>query len=318
MPSISCEVMLEKQYALDRLELRIRWGQYDIHVLRFHMARFSPGKVIGFHKHSEFEFHFIPQGKGKVIIADQEYALRPGMFYLTGPDVMHYQEADPYEAMDELCLHVDIIDRGAQADKDNANSYDEWEASEAQNCMRNIASLPLFPTIDVHNAMPLFLEAYHALNKSYIGSYTTIKQNVIQILLRAVRAYDTANEQEQLPTRDMKAYRYQLAMEYMYANYNGMITLEDVAEKLNLSTRHIQRLFKELHHGHTFSHVLEDIRLKAVCRQLQSTTQSVEKIAKLSGFAGGNYLHAVFRKKFGITPSEYRKSEQLKNYNMKL
>lgn len=308
MPNFPYELMHERQDALERLELCIRWGQYDIHVLRFHLTQFPPGRVIGFHKHAEYEFHFIPQGKGKVIIVDQEYVLKPGMFYLTGPEIMHYQEADAFEAMDELCLHVDIIDRNAENNCSDPYSYDDWEAAEAHDCIEKLRSLPLYPTTDLHQAMPRFLEAYQACSDNFVGSYTTIKQTVIQILLRAVRAYDTANEQKQFPTRDMKAYRYRLALEYIYANYDGSITLEDVADKLNLSSRHIQRLFKELHHGHTFSRILEDIRLAVVCRELLESEQSVEQIAKLAGFAGGNYLHAVFRKKFGVTPSEYRRS----------
>ncbi|MGO4543477.1 helix-turn-helix domain-containing protein [Paenibacillus sp. 2TAB23] len=308
MPNFPYEIMHDRQDALERLELCIRWGQYDIHVLRFHLTQFPPGRVIGFHKHAEYEFHFIPQGKGKVILIDQEFALKPGMLYLTGPDIMHYQEADAFEAMDELCLHVDIIDRNPDHPDTGSHSYDEWEAAEARDCIEKLRMLPLYPTADLHQAMPRFLEAYQACNDNFVGSYTTIKQTVIQILLRAVRAYDKASEQKQFPTRDMKAYRYRLALEYMYANYDGSITLEDVADKLNLSSRHIQRLFKELHHGHTFSRILEDIRLAVVCRELQESEQSVEQIAKLAGFAGGNYLHAVFRKKFGLTPSEYRRS----------
>ncbi|MCA0758103.1 AraC family transcriptional regulator [Paenibacillus sp. N4] len=306
MLSFPYERMRERQDALERLDLKISWGPYDIHVLRFHLTQFPPGRAVGFHKHAEYEFHFIPQGKGKVILIDQEYALKPGMFYLTGPEIMHYQEADALEAMDELCLHVDIIERPAH---EGNGSEDDWEAAEARDCIEKLKTLPLFPAADLHQAMPRFLEAYQACIDNYAGSYTTIKQTVIQILLRAVRAFDSAQEQKQFPTRDMKAYRYRLAMEYMHANYAGSVTLEDVADKLNLSSRQIQRLFKELHDGHTFSRVLEDIRLDAVCRELESSDSSIESIARLAGFAGGNYLHAVFRKKFGVTPSEYRKQK---------
>ncbi len=303
MPAFPYEVMRERQDALERLDLSIRWGCYDIHVLRFHLTQFPPGRVVGFHKHAEFEFHFIPQGKGKVILEDQEHALRSGMFYLTGPEVIHYQEADALEAMEELCLHVEIVER-QQAD--NAE-IDDWEAAEARDCVRRLLELPARPAIDTHDAMTQFLNAYHACIENYSGSYTTIKQSVIQILLRAVRAYDNEERHStRYPTRDMKAYRYRLAMEYIQANFGGVITLEDVADKLNLSARHIQRLFKELHDGHTFSRVLEDVRLAAVCRQLTESSASIEAIARQTGFAGGNYLHTVFRKRFGITPSAFR------------
>ncbi|MGG4143747.1 helix-turn-helix domain-containing protein [Paenibacillus algorifonticola] len=302
------EVMRERQDALERLDLRIRWGYYDIHVLRFHLTQFLPGKIVNFHKHAEFEFHFIPQGKGTVILVDMPYALNEGMFYLTGPDVLHYQEASPDDIMDELCLHVDIIDRRLQPGSSPVTEADDWEIAEADDCISKLRTLPLFPADDVHQAMPLFLEAYEACSRHYTGSYTTIRQNVIQILLRAVRAYDTVKEPEQahLPTRDMKAYRYRLAMEYIQANYSGEVTLEDVADKLNLSSRHIQRVFKEAGDGQSFSATLENMRLKAVCHALAESTQSIEKIAQQTGFANANYLHAVFRKRFDMTPSEYR------------
>jgi len=72
--------MAERQDALDRLELQFRWGGYEIRVLRCHLATFPPGQIINFHKHSEYEFHFIPKGKGKVILVDQTYDLHEGLF----------------------------------------------------------------------------------------------------------------------------------------------------------------------------------------------------------------------------------------------
>jgi transcriptional regulator GlxA family with amidase domain len=154
--------------------------------------------------------------------------------------------------------------------------------------------------------MPRFLEAYLACSERQPGLYTTIKQCVIQILLRTVRAYDDATPGAELPVRDMKAYRYRLALEYMRANSSGSVTIEDVADKLRISARQLQRVFKEKNGGRSFSSVLEDIRLEGVCRRLTETDLTIDQIAALEGYANGSYLHAVFRKRFGITPSAYR------------
>lgn len=169
------------------------------------------------------------------------------MFYLTGPNVLHYQEADLKEPMEELCLHVDIINL-AEQETDQAKGLplvDPWEASEAKDCMEQLGSLPLKPTMDTHRAMPYFLEAYQASQHKFAGLYTTIKHCIIQILLRAVRAYASEPMEAELPSRDMKAYRYQLALEYIHANSSGEVVLEDVAEKLHISSRQLQRIFKE-------------------------------------------------------------------------
>jgi AraC-like DNA-binding protein/quercetin dioxygenase-like cupin family protein len=298
--------MRERPDALERLDLRIGWGPYEIHVLRFHLTQFPPGRIVPFHKHAEFEFHYIPRGKGKVILGEQEFPLKQGQLYLTGPEVMHYQEADAYEYMDELCLHVVIKEKKETASHLLPASEDQWEWEEARQCVNKLENLPLYPAQDLHGAMPCFLAAYEAITSPYGGSYTTIKQSVIQILLRTARAYDAATEINDLPTKDMKTYRYRLALEFMQSNYGGALSLDDVAEKLRLSGRQLQRLFKELHGGHSFSRILEDIRLAAVCSRLADEEMSVEQIARETGFSSGSYLHAVFRKRYGMTPSQYR------------
>ena len=309
MNSFPYEVMWERKDALERLDLRIRWGHYEIRVLRFHLTTFPPGKTVGFHKHSEFEFHFIPRGKGKVIMEDRTFDLTAGMFYVTGPGVMHYQEADASEAMDELCLHIDIVDRSSAPSIGDERNVDKWEIADSGSCIEMLESLPLQPAMDKHDAMCCFLEAYQARCDNTLGSYTAIKHSIIQILLRAVKAYDMKDMPASLPSRDLNANRYRLALQYIRANYAGMMTLKDVAEKLNISSRQLQRILKAHHDNRSFCAILEEVRLDAVCRKLVETRLPIEKIAVSEGFASANYLHAVFRKRFGMTPSQYRERE---------
>lgn len=131
------QTMSQKSDLLERLDITVQWGHYEIVVLRFHLTSFPAGKIIDFHNHAEFEFHFIPKGKGKVILAEQEYPLSQGMLYLTGPGVMHYQEADQEEAMDELCLHIDIRQKSRA-------EVDPWEVAEAEECIDKLRKLPSF------------------------------------------------------------------------------------------------------------------------------------------------------------------------------
>lgn len=294
--------MFEKQDMLERLDIRISWGHYEIHVLRFHLTTFPPGKVVDFHNHAEFEFHFIPRGKGRVILEEQAYSLSEGMFYLTGPGVMHYQEADQDEAMDELCLHVDITEKPG-------HHADPWEAAEAEECIEKLRKLPLIPAYDSHKAMNCFLEAYEVCDGKFAGYYTSIKHMVISILIKAARAYDSDGIRAEAPVRDMLSYRYQYAIHFMEANYPASLTLENVAEKLNISPRQLQRVFKQMNPKSSFSKVLEEIRLKAVCRRLEESSIPIEQIAQFEGFANATYLHAVFRKRVGMTPGAYRKEK---------
>ena len=295
------EVMLEKWDLLERLDTAVVWGQYEIRVLRFHLTSFAPGQIINFHNHSTYEFHFIPRGAGSVILGERPFPLSEGLFYLTGPGVMHYQEAAPDQSMEELCLHVDIVPIDNPA-------ADPYETAEAEDCMQKLRDMPLRPAPDSQGAMACFLEAYLACDGKKIGYYTTIRQQVVDILLKAVRAYDSGDIGTEAPIRDMLAYRYDYAIRYMEANYSSGIRLEDVAENLHLSPRQLQRIFRTVDPKRPFSRVLEDIRLRSVCAKLANSSMTVEQIAEAEGFSNATYLHTVFRKRMGMSPSEYRKN----------
>jgi transcriptional regulator GlxA family with amidase domain len=84
-----------------------------------------------------------------------------------------------------------------------------------------------------------------------------------------------------------------------------------VAEKLNISSRQLQRIFKQIDPDRTFSRILEEIRLQAVCSKLEASALPIEHIAESEGFTNATYLHSVFRKRLGMTPAAYRKSKKL-------
>jgi AraC-like DNA-binding protein/mannose-6-phosphate isomerase-like protein (cupin superfamily) len=315
------ELMLEQGNALDRLDVEFRWGNYGIRMLRFHHTTFNPGKTVSFHKHSEYEFHYIPRGKGKVILGEIPYILQEGMLYLTGPNLLHYQEADAHEAMDELCLHIDIVklengeepgtgslssssSSSSESGFHNADWGNKWEAAEAEACIQQLRTLPSRPALDQYRAMECFLNAYRAWYENQPGLFTMIKQSIIQILLRTTRAY-SSGPQPDIPSRDMKHYRYKLAVQFIKDNYMAPLTLELVAERVQISPRQLQRIFRELTGG-TFSEYIEHVRLAHICNELSLSDQTIDQIAYQNGFSSANYLHYVFKKKFGSTPMQYR------------
>lgn len=297
--------MARKRDALDRLDLRFRWGGYGIRVLHCHLASFAPGHIINFHKHSEFEFHFIAKGKGKVIIFDQTYDLHEGLFYLTGPDVLHYQESDPEDPMIELCLHCDFVrldDNGCHGE----GWGDELETAEANACVAALEAMPALPVADRYDAMNGFLEAYRAWEEQPLGYYEQIKQAIIQILLRSARVFDNRTARRGIPERDMNFHRFQMATQYIRDNESMPIGMEEVADRVGVSSRQLQRIFRS-EGGTTFRDYLEHVRLTSICADLIRTDKPIEAIALEHGYANPNYLYPVFKNKYDVTPSVYRR-----------
>ncbi|MFC5472233.1 helix-turn-helix domain-containing protein [Cohnella suwonensis] len=297
--------MIGHMDTLDRLDLRFRWGDYGIRVLKCHLAAFPPGHIINFHRHSEYEFHFIAKGKGKVILVDQTFDLHEGLFYLTGPDLVHYQESDEEDPMHELCLHLDIVP--LKGDEASAEGWgDSLEAEEAKNCFDALGRLPLSPLVDRFHAMSAFLDAYRVGEEQPTGFYTLLKQAIVQILLRTIRVLDTPNGKPEIPVRDMQFHRYQMATQYIQDNEGLPISLEQVAETIHVSPRQLQRIFRS--EGQTtFGEYLEHVRLTGICADLVHTDLPIEEIALNHGFANPNYLYPVFKNKFDLTPNAYRR-----------
>ena len=84
------------------------------------------------------------------------------------------------------------------------------------------------------------------------------------------------------------------------------ITIKTIAYELGLSQSHFMKFFKNTM-GTTFIDYLNDYRLTMVSRLLVSSESSILDIAAESGFDNLSYFNRMFKKRFGMTPREYRK-----------
>ena len=89
-----------------------------------------------------------------------------------------------------------------------------------------------------------------------------------------------------------------------YTDTAGRIA--DMAKEAGLSQSHFMKFFKNTM-GTSFIDYLNDYRLTMVSRLLVSSESSILDIAAESGFDNLSYFNRMFKKRFGMTPREYRK-----------
>lgn len=92
---------------------------------------------------------------------------------------------------------------------------------------------------------------------------------------------------------------------YIERNIGHNITLNDVATQANISSYYLSKIFKR-ETGVNFVSYLADRRIELAKEMLLRTEIPIMNIAMELSFNEPNYFSRVFKKKTGLTPSEYR------------
>ncbi|MHB8063221.1 MAG: helix-turn-helix transcriptional regulator, partial [Ruminiclostridium sp.] len=92
---------------------------------------------------------------------------------------------------------------------------------------------------------------------------------------------------------------------FINTNYRRDISIEEVAEYINISQSYFSQLFKQ-YIGENFLQYLTNYRLEAAKKLLIQQDLKVYEVACKVGFNDVKYFDKVFRKIVGVTPSEYK------------
>lgn len=93
---------------------------------------------------------------------------------------------------------------------------------------------------------------------------------------------------------------------YLEENYSNEISLDTVAEVVNLSTSYLSFIFKE-NSGLNFVDYVNQFRLQKAKELLETSSYNISQIARLVGYSSANSFSKVFKKYNGISPGQYRK-----------
>lgn len=95
-------------------------------------------------------------------------------------------------------------------------------------------------------------------------------------------------------------------MEYVQEHYDQAVTVEGMAEQIHLSSNYIRSIFKE-GTGQTILEYITNYRFERACELLKQPTLKVKEVSNRVGYENVSYFCAVFTRRFGMSPNEYRK-----------
>lgn len=92
---------------------------------------------------------------------------------------------------------------------------------------------------------------------------------------------------------------------YINENLTRPLSLSDVASCINYNATYVARLYKQLR-GISLTDYITKCRIQKAITLLVTTNDSIQSIAKETGFDTSQYFSIVFKKEVGMPPRDYR------------
>lgn len=92
---------------------------------------------------------------------------------------------------------------------------------------------------------------------------------------------------------------------YLKKHFQEDVSLDSVSHALSMSVSSVRRTLQR-ETGETFQQVLVALRMERASVLLKEKTLSINEVAFVCGFHDALYFRRAFKKRFGLTPSEYR------------
>ncbi len=146
------------------------------------------------------------------------------------------------------------------------------------------------------------LERCEALNRSKSAADLIESNALIRLLISAFLRQDSTNKISSLQGYN----RFQTVLKYIHQHLHQEITLQDLAEILDLNPAYFSSLFSQTM-GISPINFINQRRIEEAQHLLLSTHKTLKEIASQVGFKDAFYFSRLFKKAVGASPGNYRK-----------
>lgn len=146
----------------------------------------------------------------------------------------------------------------------------------------------------------VFRELYESI--SYMDPcLSQLKVLELLMLLRSVPRRDGA--EAYCSARQVELIRH--LRDHLIMDRDNYVSLARLAEEHDISVSHLQKLFKQIY-GVPVYHYIKEYRLEQAAVELVQTAKPVTQIAQNIGYDNASKFSECFKKRYGLTPSQYR------------
>lgn len=267
----------------------------DLRLYQYGWEQCTPLHSFGPFVRNHYLFHYVLSGRGQLDATDQNgisrtYKLGPGQGFLIFPgQVTTYsaQENDPWKytwlEFDGLRVAEYMNQAGLSQSQPIYRPISPDQGQAVGDTMLYIAGHSNSPPLHLVGHLYLFLDG------------------LIQ----------SSSARKELHGGQLKDFYIQEAITFMEHNYPRELTVEELADVCKLNRSYFSKIFKE-NMGCPPQEFLIRLRLSKAADLMKGTGSSIGAIAAQCGYPNQLHFSRAFRKRYGLSPREWRAQNQMK------
>ena len=255
------------------------------------------------HIHDYYEMLYVYQGSCTYYFQDTSFPLHKGQFLILSPNTMHHIEMNA----DGLGLTINIRKSTFQDTFQSLLNEHNLLSDFFTHTLYD-AQVSNYITFDIENTPEynyLIQQIFDESNstESYSNMICVSLLNLffgklLQDFGRTIHLYSDVNN-----TTYNRS--FPLMLKYVQSNYRT-ITLPMMAQIFHYNESYISLLFKK-YLNENFSNVVQNLRMEQSKNLLENTDYNLEKISEMIGYNSVDHFSRIFKRKYGMAPSKYRK-----------
>lgn len=242
--------------------------------------------------------HFCLQGKGIYRVKDKVYNIKQGQGFLIFPGEITFYQADENNPW----TYIWIAMSGSRTEE-----YLKLCGLDSDN---------LIFTSNNGEKLKNYVEAMLTQNSIGIKNEFFIQGLLFQFISELILTNGQNNKLNQTilgENYNIDNLYIQKTLEFVNLNYNSSLTVNEIANYLNIHRSYLTYIFKKNLNFTPQEFLLKFKSIKAA-ELLHTTDYSIQIIADILGYGSESSFCKAFKKSVGVSPAKYRK-DKLYNFN---
>lgn len=253
-------------------------------------------RCIDWHWHSELEFMLVEEGTVECFVGTDPITLSPGCAIFINTKVIHKFTSEQNATTPNFLFSPAFIS------SEDSLIYKKYILPILHCSAKYQIFNPLKPE---HKKILQIIESIIQVQRK--EEFVELKTNLLLLELweQIFKITDLSKKILESENTIRGQGQLQMMMQFIQQNYSEDITLEEIAQSVNVSKSTALNIFAKYLNDTPVNYLIA-YRLKKAAKLLKATENKISFIAQETGFETDAYFCRCFKKYFGITPSMYR------------